>query len=43
MMYAVATMGPLVVNVAATGWGFYKGGVFDDDKSNERDLNHAVV
>jgi cathepsin L len=43
MMYAVATMGPIVVNVAATGWGFYDEGIFDDDKSSERNINHAVV
>jgi len=43
MMYAVATMGPVVVNVAATGWGLYKGGIFDDDDLDQRDINHAVV
>ncbi|KAG7355981.1 peptidase C1A, papain family protein [Nitzschia inconspicua] len=43
MMYAVATLGPIVVNVAATGWGMYKSGIFNDDEAEERDVNHAVV
>lgn len=43
LMMAVATLGPVVVNVAATGWGLYRGGIFDDDDEPHRDLNHAVV
>jgi hypothetical protein len=42
-MYAVATLSPIVVNVAACGWGLYKGGIFDDDNLPNRDINHAVV
>jgi hypothetical protein len=43
LLTAVATLGPVVINVAASGWGLYKGGVFDDDQSKTRDINHAVV
>jgi cathepsin L len=40
---AVANFGPVVINVAAAGWGLYSHGVFDDDKGTTRDVNHAVV
>ncbi|KAL3921859.1 MAG: hypothetical protein SGILL_002521 [Bacillariaceae sp.] len=43
MMTAVVFMGPIVVNVAASGWGLYDGGIYDDDKAKDRDINHAVV
>ena len=43
LMAAVATMGPVVVAVAASGWGLYRSGVYEDDKAETRDLNHAVV
>lgn len=43
LMVAVATMGPVVVSVAASGWGLYKGGIYDDSNAKTRDLNHAVV
>jgi len=44
LMYAVATLGPVVVSVAANGWGLYKGGIYDDsDMVQNYDLNHAVV
>jgi cathepsin L len=44
LMYAVATLGPVVVSVAANGWGLYKGGLYEDsDKSKHLDLDHAVV
>jgi cathepsin L len=43
LLIAVANMGPVVVNVAASGWGLYKGGVFNDDHAKTRDINHAVV
>eukprot|EP00980_Cylindrotheca_fusiformis_P012522 scaffold3076_cov115-Cylindrotheca_fusiformis.AAC.1 len=43
MLMAVATLGPVVVYVAAADWAFYRGGVFDDKKKWHRNLNHAVV
>jgi len=44
LMYAVANLGPVVVSVAASGWGLYKGGVFDDfENVDHYDINHAVV
>lgn len=44
LMVSVATMGPVVVLVAASGWGLYKGGIYDDSNSTTtRDINHAVV
>jgi cathepsin L len=44
LMYAVATMGPVVVSVAASNWGLYRSGIFDDfDKTEHYDINHAVV
>lgn len=43
LMYTVATMGPVVVSVAASGWGLYKGGIYNDDDAETRDINHAVV
>ena len=43
LLAAVAKLGPVVVNVAASQWGLYKGGVFDDDDAENRDINHAVV
>jgi len=44
LMYAVANLGPVVVSVAANGWGLYKGGVFDDfGNVDHYDINHAVV
>lgn len=43
LMVAVATLGPVSVSVAASSWSLYKSGVFDDDKSDNRVINHAVV
>jgi cathepsin L len=43
MLKAVATLGPVVVNVAANSWGTYSHGIFDDDAEPTRDVNHAVV
>jgi len=43
LMTAVATMGPVVINVAANGWGLYSGGIYNDGDKINRDLNHAVV
>ena len=43
LMMAVATMGPIAVSVAASNWGLYKKGIFDDDKVENRNLNHEVV
>ena len=36
-------MGPVVVSVAANGWGLYREGIYDDSDDEHRDLNHAVV
>ena len=43
LMIAVATLGPVSVSVAASGWGLYKGGIYNDDKDDTRTINHAVV
>ncbi len=44
VMQAVATQGPLAVNVAATPWFHYESGVFDGCDFNENiDINHVVV
>jgi cathepsin L len=43
MLKAVATLGPVVVNVAAHSWGTYSDGIFNDDNEPTRDVNHAVV
>lgn len=43
LMIAVATMGPVAVSVAASGWGLYSGGIYDDDTMETRVINHAVV
>ena len=46
MLKAVATLGPVVINVAASHWGMYSSGVFDDKADNRtttRDINHCVV
>lgn len=43
LLLAVATVGPVVVNVAAGGWGLYKSGVFDDKNERHRTINHVVV
>merc|ERR1712238_535867 len=44
LLHAVATKGPVVVNVAASqGWQSYQGGIFTDLDEEQRDLNHVVV
>lgn len=43
LLAAVALLGPVVINVAASNWGLYHGGIFDDDKHETRDIDHAVV
>lgn len=43
LLAAVALVGPVAISVSATGWGFYKGGIYDDSSSEHRDINHAVV
>ena len=43
LMAAVAFLGPVVVSVAASGWGLYQGGIYDDDAQTDREINHAVV
>jgi len=44
VMQAVATQGPLAVNVAATPWMSYESGVFDGCDFNKNiDINHVVV
>lgn len=43
LLSAVALLGPVVINVAASNWGLYRGGIFDDDKHETRDIDHAVV
>ena len=44
LLQAVATVGPVVVNVATAGWHLYEGGIFDDSQSsNQRDIDHVVV
>jgi len=44
LLHAVATKGPVVVNVAADeGWLLYKGGIYDDIHTPNRDINHVVV
>ena len=46
LMNAVATLGPIGVTVAASGWAFYSGGVYECPNHNTKkttDVNHAVV
>jgi cathepsin L len=45
LLTAVATVGPVAVNVAADGWHLYESGIFDDSQfsSSDRDINHVVV
>jgi cathepsin L len=43
VMAAVATIGPLVVNVDASQWGSYSGGVFDGCGYDNMDLDHLVT
>ena len=43
LLNAVALLGPVVINVAASHWGTYGQGIFDDDQYETRDVDHAVV
>ncbi len=46
LLEAVATVGPVVVNVDASNWRLYESGVFDESQfsnSSSRDINHVVV
>ncbi len=46
LLEAVATVGPIVVNVDASNWRLYKSGIFDErlySNSTSRDINHVVV
>ena len=43
LLRTVGLVGPVAVAVAASGWGLYQGGVYDDDKEEHPDLNHLVV
>jgi cathepsin L len=45
MMNAVAKIGPIVISVAAKGWGLYERGIFRHAFSTpeDADVNHAVV
>jgi hypothetical protein len=43
LMNAIATVGPVAVSVAATGWGAYSGGIYHAPLSVNNDINHEVV
>ena len=42
VMAALATVGPLAVNVAASEWKNYESGVFDGCAYDPMDINHVV-
>lgn len=42
LMYAIATVGPLAVNIDASNWHFYESGVFSGCPQNDVDINHVV-
>lgn len=43
LMNAVATAGPIAINVDASTWHAYEGGVFDGCNQANPDVNHVVV
>ena len=44
VMAALATVGPLAINIDASGWADYESGVFDGCSYNDdMDINHVVV
>ena len=43
VMTALATVGPLAVNVDASNWHSYESGVFTYSNYGDMDLNHVVV
>ena len=42
IMNAVATVGPLAVNVDASNWHYYEEGVYDGCAQEDVDINHVV-
>ena len=42
IMTAVATVGPMAVNVDASVWHMYEEGVFDGCAQEDVDINHVV-
>jgi cathepsin L len=42
IMNAVATVGPLAVNIDASLWHYYESGVFDGCAQDNVDINHVV-
>mmetsp|Transcript_39233 Transcript_39233/g.72173 ORF Transcript_39233/g.72173 Transcript_39233/m.72173 type:complete len:180 (+) Transcript_39233:637-1176(+) len=43
VMAALATIGPLAINVDASSWKSYESGVFDGCSYDDMDINHVVV
>lgn len=43
LMNAIATVGPIAINVDASTWHAYEGGVFDGCNQESPDINHVVV
>lgn len=43
VMNAIATVGPLAINVDASTWHAYEGGVFNGCNQKNPDVNHVVV
>jgi len=42
VLTALATVGPLVINVDASAWSFYESGVFDGCNQKNPDIDHVV-
>lgn len=42
LMYTIANVGPVAVNVDASDWHAYEGGVFNGCSQNDVDINHVV-
>lgn len=42
LMNAVAVVGPIAINVAASSWSAYESGVFSGCDLNDSDVNHVV-
>lgn len=43
VMNAIATIGPLAINVDASTWHAYEGGIFNGCNQVNPDVNHVVV
>jgi cathepsin L len=43
VMNAIATVGPLAINVDASTWHAYESGIFDGCNDAQPDVNHVVV